>query len=154
MKTTIRAAILLLALMTGCATKTEKKIDNDIAKQPEVTSAQAAESGQVAITNSPKLSPEQKEKMLALMNRTKVEMAVIRKDEAQIKASLFKYLATGSYEDREIAAYKLKLLKMENKKMQLMFANIKETRKILGKEAQFNPDLLEFDRLNAEHNQL
>lgn len=153
MKASILAVALLLVLASGCATSADKKIEKDIAQQPEVTSAQAAESGRVAITKSPQLSPEQKEKMMALMDRTKAEMASIRKDEAQVKASLFKYLATGAFNEREIATYKSKLVKMENKKMQLMFANIKETRKILGKEVQFNPDLLEFDRLNAEHGQ-
>ena len=143
--------VLALIGLAGCTSTAEKTIAKDIAQQPESTSAQAAVSGRKAIETSDKLSVEQKQKMLSLMDQTQVEMATIRKNEAQVKASLFKYLAAGNFENREISAYRHKLKKIEDKKMDLMFSNIKETRKILGKDIMTDPDMMDFNRMSAEY---
>ena len=98
---------------------------------------------------SSNLSVPQKEKMLALIGKTQSEMTFIRQNEAQTKSSLFKYLATGNFENREISTYRSKLEKLENQKMDLMFSNLKETRKILGKTAKFDPEWMDLNRMNA-----
>lgn len=140
----------ILVFSFSCASN-KNKIDADIAKQQEVTTPQAVVSGHMAFINSNKLTPEQKEKVILLIENTRKEMVEIRKKEAQTKASLFKYLADGQFQDQEVNIYRVRLQKLENKKMDLMFANLKEVQKILGKEAKFDPELLEFDRFNVEH---
>ena len=141
--------IFALALSVGCTSFTENKIEQDIAKQPESTTREAAVSGREAIKNSSDLSPEQKAKMLLLMDKMQSEMAILRQNEAQTKSSLFKYLAEGKFENPEIWTYRSKLQKLENQKMNLMFSNLKETRKILGKGAKFDPEWMDLNRMNA-----
>ncbi len=66
------------------------------------------------------LSIPQKEKMLALLGKMQSEMTFIRQNEAQTKSSLFKYLASGNFENREISTYRSKLERLENQKMNLV----------------------------------
>ncbi len=142
---------LIFALAAGCVTtKTEKAIDQDISQQTATTPAQAEESGRDAIINSTNLTQEQKEKMLTMMDRAHAELASIRKNESQVRSSLVKYLASGQYEIREISTYRKKLQKIENKRLDLIFSNLKESRKILGKESLHNPNLIDLDRYNGE----
>lgn len=141
--------IFALAFSVGCGSLTEKKIEQDIVQQPETTTTEAVASGREAIFKSSNLSAEQKTKMLSLMNKTRSEMAVIQRNEAQAKSSLFKYLAAGKYENREISTYRSKLKKLENQKMNLMFSNLKYTREILGKGTVFDPEWIDFNLMNA-----
>lgn len=142
-------SIFALALLVGCASTIEKKVEQDIVQQPESTTREAVASGREAIMNSSYLSAQQKTKMLSLMDKTQSEMAVLRQNEAQTKSSLFKYLAAGKFEDLEISTYRSKLEKLENQKMNLMFSNLKETRKILGKGTEFDPEWMDLNLMNA-----
>ena len=112
--------IFTLALSVGCVSTITEKVEQDIAKQPESTAREAAASGRKAIMNSSNLSAEQKAKMLSMMDKIQSEMAILRQNEAQTKSSLFKYLAAGNFEEREISTYRSKLERLENQKMNLV----------------------------------
>lgn len=150
MKLLMLLPVLALGALVSCTSKTEKRVEKDIAQQNVSTTAQASDSGRQAIVNSDKLSSEQKQALLLLMGQAQAEMANFRKTEAQIKSSLFKYLASGSFEESEISTYRKKLKDLEDQKMDLMFKNVKETRKILGKEMKFDPDFLYNERFSSE----
>lgn len=145
--------VILMAGLFSCSHSTENKINNDIAKQPDVTSRQAVDAGREAIALSKNLTFEQKEKMLTLMEDTRTQVESIRQNESQVKSSLFKYIATGEFGDREIRVYRKKLIDFENQKLNVMFSSLKETRKILGKDIQLNPDIpgiLDFQGIHVD----
>lgn len=136
----------------GCSHTVEKKVKDDIAAQTETSPNQAVNSGREAIVTSNQLSIEQKEKLLDLMDQTRQKIRSIRRNESQTKASLFKYIASGKFEDLEIRVYQKKLTDLENQKMDLMFSNIQVVRKILGNQMIQHPDLmdlLDYERLST-----
>ena len=150
MKKFYLASLVSLTFFLGCASSTKKEVDKDIAEQHETTSAQSVDTGRKVIAESSRLTEDQKQKMLALMDRTQAEIASIKKEEGQIKASLFKYLAREELTESKISIYRSQLVKIDKKKMDLMFSSLEETQKILGKPGEDYPDLRELYRLNTQ----
>jgi Spy/CpxP family protein refolding chaperone len=155
LKIQVISSLSLMALLVGCATPTaaEKQVQQNVSEQKSIEStAQAAGSGRFAIHQSTKLTEDQKIRLLALMDRAELNIADIRKKEGQLKAALFQELAEGHYDRKEIAVYKSKLKKLEAEKMDLMFSNLEESRKILGptQPHDLDQEMLEFYRAGME----
>jgi hypothetical protein len=76
MGVSMKKILVLFFVLTSVACKheVEKKVDAEIAKQPEATSQEAADAGRTAILNSKNLNSIQKEKMLSLIETTRLKM--------------------------------------------------------------------------------
>lgn len=151
MKKLVMAATLLM--LVGCATTTSKKVEEDIAQQNDINTRQSMNTGLNAIVSSKNLSDAQKAELIGLMDSTRLQMHAIRRGEAQAKSAFFKYLASGELEDRRINAYRKELVSLENQKMDIMFSNLKKTRKILGDKLasdKSSPELREIYQVHAD----
>lgn len=141
----------LLTGLFGCASTAEKQVQKEVAEQKAIeTPAQAAASGRFAIRFSDKLSETQKTQFLNLMSRVQDQMTVLRTQEGQLKAALFQSLADGRYNQSEISVFKSKLKKLENKKLDIMFASLDEVRGILGKSPDPDRDFQMLDQFRSE----
>jgi hypothetical protein len=133
-------------ILIGCASSMQKQVQQEAAVQTDVHSNHdAVDSGRNAILNSTKLNQQQKDQFLQVMAHTEDEMTDIRAQEGKLKAALFQSLSQGEYNPFKISVYQSKLKKLENKKLDLMFASLKKVRHILGKDPQFNQEEYLFD---------
>jgi hypothetical protein len=140
--------VVLLAL-GACSTdsKKEREIDRGIAQEsPTLDVHESVESASKIIQNSKKLTEAQKVKMLALVQRTHVDLDALRSSGSQIKSAMFKSLAGGTFLPMDIGILKLRLRENENKKIDVVFSSLFEVREILGYDPQ--PAPLDFELHN------
>lgn len=138
--TNILTTALITVLLMGCATSAKNKADQQISQQPTaVTPAQAAADGRTAIMNSQNLTEEQRMKILSVIDTTTIKLEDIKMQQGQVLAALMNSLAKGEYVDAEMNQYKSKLQKLENKKMDIMFANFKQMKSIIGPKREADP---------------
>lgn len=140
-----------LLTMTACANTVSKKVEADIAQQNDINSYQSRNTGLNAIAQSKNLTEAQKSELMSLMDATRLQMNEIRRNEAQAKTSFFKYLAAGELDENHIKAYRKELVSLENSKMDLMFSNLKKTRKILGNKIASDKGSAELQEIYQIH---
>ncbi|PWU21957.1 MAG: hypothetical protein C5B49_01805 [Bdellovibrio sp.] len=134
-----RALILAtIPVVLACASeekKAEQRVENEQNMQIGVSSPkQAANVGRLAIERSEKLTPAQKEKFIAILNKTQTETLAIKEQEGQLKSALFQDLASAKYDDQMVRVYKSKLQDLEKKKLDLMFSSLDQVRDLLHAE--------------------
>ncbi len=140
----VRIAVLALALTAiGCATTADKNVEAKAQAQVGTeTPTHAAAAGRMAILKSSALTEEQKEKFTQIMDKAQLNTMTIREEQGQLKAALFKDLASGNFNHKEVATYKSKLQTLEKRKLDLMFKSLDEVRSVLGKN-QLDPEVME-----------
>jgi len=138
-------------MVMACANTVSKKVETDIATQNDINSRQSLNTGLNVISRSKNLTDVQKAELIDLMDKTRMKMNDIRRNEAHAKSSFFKYLADGEIDDAHIKAYRKELMNLEKQKMDLMFSNLKTTRKILGKKLASEKDLSELQEMYQIH---
>lgn len=151
MKLKLVLCLGLVSLAIGaCSTETkkEKEIDQKVSQETAVgLPGEAAANGRDAIESSKGLTAEQKEKIHAIMNKTQVEVQNLRIETNQLKATLFKSFADGTYKPADIAILKKRLTKIESKKMDAMFSSLEQVQKILGYTKDKKPSDFELHNL-------
>lgn len=140
----VRFAVLALALAaSGCATTADQNVETKAQAQVGTESpAHAAAGGRMAVLKSSGLTDVQKEKFMQIMDKAQLNTMTIREEQGQLKAALFKDLAAGNYDHKEVASYKAKLQTLEKRKLDLMFKSLDEVRALLGKN-QIDPQVME-----------
>lgn len=111
--------------------------------------AEAQVGARFDIMGSPHLTLEQKNQFMRVMNETQSQVTVIKQKEGELKAELFKSLASGQYDRKAMNRFKKNLRKLEDEKMNLMFSSLDQVKVILGDKIKDSPDL--FDQF---HNML
>ena len=126
--------ILLIGLMTACASKTEKNVNEKVAKEPGVyTSTGVVERSHQIINESASLSMKQKKELLTLHEKTRGEMAKIRFQMGKLKGLFFKTLIRFGPDHKEINILKKKMAKLHGQKLDVMLESLEEAKGILGK---------------------
>jgi hypothetical protein len=152
MKTTLKIAILnttvaSLLNLVGCAHPKHGPRDHHQppgACEPRPQNPSEAQVGaRFDIMGSPNLTIEQKNKFIQVMNETQTQVTSIKQREGDIKAHLFRSLATGKYDRKTVDSAKKQLRKLEDEKMNLMFLSLDRVREILGEKVPVTPDMIE-----------
>ena len=131
------AAVLMLGLM-GCSTvSTNQKVDDELAKQPTVTSVDQfrTEVG-AAVKPSSNLSADQKEKLAGLQRRVQTNLDRIRNDSWKLRALLVKDLVGSDYDSDKIDNIKFRIKTLEEERLTTIFGAINEANTILGRDSE------------------
>jgi Spy/CpxP family protein refolding chaperone len=143
-----RNALLLLAsgalFLAGCSSEPQKTDGVAEAKsEASVAAAIKAEApapgpdgianrGAEAFIKSTTLAPEQKQKIIKIYARVYNDARAIRAEISQAKSLIFKRLASTKYDSAEMEAIKAKVVALDRKRLDLMFAALAEVQEIVG----------------------
>ncbi len=139
-----------LATLTLSACSSSPKHETTQQEPPSArveSTSEAAQIGRFDIMTSPDLTAEQKTRFMKVMNETQTKVAIIKKEESDVKVLLFRSLAKGQYNRHEVNRYKTQLKKLEDKKMNLMFTSLDQVKDILESAQKHNPDF--FDQFRS-----
>lgn len=135
MKSTLIPLTIAVAFaLLGCATPAQKRVDKAVKQESGVSSqAELYKKGHQAILNSPGATKEQREKMLSLYSRTGQEIAAIRSEMGKLKGVLFRNLMNPKSKETDLNVIKRRLSRLNQRKLDVMFDALADSRKILGK---------------------
>jgi hypothetical protein len=136
------SALILVA--AGCASKTssekvvEKKIETTKAPGP----GDLASLGHDAFLNAPGLTEAQKIKLSQIMKDTYGEATKVKTEIGKAKLVLFETITSPDYRQKDVDVLKKKIVQLDKKRMDLMFASLDEVQKVIGR----NPETAEYLR--------
>ncbi|MEK6627868.1 MAG: hypothetical protein AABY53_04530 [Bdellovibrionota bacterium] len=126
-----------LAVLNSCTTAKKPEVDamdREIKYQtPADTPDQIMERAAYAFSNAQGLTAEQKTKLRSIYTRVYAESMQIRRDIGQSKSLLFMTLAKVDYKESEITNLKDKIVKLDMRRLDIMFKALDDVRSIVGK---------------------
>jgi hypothetical protein len=134
-------SIALIAFLgiVGCASqpsndqKSEAKLVEKIkAEAPADTPEAIADRGAQSFINAPGLTPDQKQRIMAVYVRTYNDAIQIRKDIGQSKSLLFKTIATKKIGSKEVESLRKHIVDLDHKRLEVMFKALKDVQEIVG----------------------
>lgn len=127
--------IIILMSTTACSSKKVKtEVQNEIAKEPAARSnfeLYKTEQGVLAETEN--LTPEQKQKLNKLLQRSRSETQTIDNEIMQTKSVLFKSLLNPNITRAKLNLLENQLLKLNRKKTRQTLESYREAKAIVGK---------------------
>ncbi len=134
MKKNILAALLLSLALASCANnaKVEQSIEKKIEEVP-ATTRPLNETIKEQIRTSA-LTAEQKEKLLALEEKSHAEHTAVTEEIEKAKVVLLEAVLSPKMKQSELNALKNKIRSLDKKRMENGFATIAEVRKIIAPE--------------------
>ena len=129
--------VLIPTIYTSCShTKVDREIDAKASHETATPmGAPLAAKGYDIIQSAPNLSAEQKQKLLGLHQKMAGDMTSLREEESKLKSVLFRSIIEPKFNNKEVERIKSRLISLDQKKMNMMFSALKETKKILGRAA-------------------
>lgn len=153
---TMLAAFILIFTFLSCAQQkiVEQKVDRSI-KETEVPKNESlAEVARNYITQSDKLTQDQKSKLLAIQEKFLLENQVLREEIEKSRLVLIQTVLEPKMNEKEYSLLKKKITKLENKRVGNSFKAVTEARNIIGPKKEkedrefyrkiFNSSLREF----------
>ncbi|MGZ3725926.1 MAG: hypothetical protein ACXWQQ_08995 [Pseudobdellovibrio sp.] len=127
-------ATLVLILQVGCASsELEREQRKEIrAQQPADTPQEIMERASLAFANAPGLTPDQKVKLGAIYSQVYTDATAIRREIGQAKSLLFSKLASVDYTDKEISSLKNRIVKLDQRRLDLMFKALDDVQEVVG----------------------
>ena len=135
--------IALSILAGGCASQTQKQVDQDLAKTPAIASPQELHDQTTAkINEDPRLTEDQRAKLKAVQAKFVEQAAVAREESLKLRSLLVDQLLAKSYKPREVSAIKGRIHAAEERRLEATFKAADEVSKILGhNESQVQDDI-------------
>ena len=131
------------ALMMGCANPAKKAVDEKLKEEPDYTSrSDLREHVTLEIESATNLTTEQKQKLHELGRRVQPEVARLSEESLKLRGLLISELIRSDYNDREVEVVKKRLEKIDHDRLALMFRSVDDAKKILGRKAALNENLL------------
>lgn len=126
---------LAFVAQVGCATSDlDREQRAQIkAQQPADSPEQIMERASLAFSNAPGLTPDQKAKLSGVYSRVYVESSAIRRELGQAKSLLFMTIAKIDYTDREVVNLKNRIVKLDQRRLNIMFKALEDVQKIVGR---------------------
>jgi len=120
-------------MLAGCAStkKLNEQVDNQIAS--EKVGDGSASKARDAIWNHPNLTEDQREKLLSLHKEVLLKSSQIREEAAKTKGVFFEALFSNQKNEKKLTLLKRRLIKLNQRKMELMLTSMSRARKIVGK---------------------
>jgi hypothetical protein len=128
-------AVLLMTFQVGCASSEQERDQRSQirAQQPADSPQAIMERAGFAFTNAPGLTEEQKMRLGAIYSRVYTDASVIRREMGQAKSLLFMKLASADYNSKEISSLKNRIVKLDQRRLDLMFKALDDVQKIVGR---------------------
>ena len=127
------SVLVAIGLLAGCASQTQKQVDQDLAKTPAVASPQELHEQTTAkINEDPRLTDEQRTKLKGLQAKFQEQYKTARDESLKLRSLLVDQLLAKSYKPREIAAIKGRIHAAEERRLEATFKAADEVSKILG----------------------
>lgn len=125
---------LLLVMLASCASQKAavKKVETEIRNETVVKQEDVAANARAYITNSSKLTAEQKTSLLALQEKRQSEQKNISEEINKVKMVLIKTLMEPKVNRKEVSVLKKDLRKLGKKQIETSLAAFEEARKIIS----------------------
>ena len=144
------SVVLAILLLTGCASKMDKKIDSMLAKEPDnLTTRTLASEAVTAEEEISDLSKEQKALIDDLKVNTGKQIGALKQVSIKLRSLLIKNVLSTDTDLSEQQALMNRIRSTENKRMSVMFDAVGKANNILGHNALQHRLLVErmfFDR--------
>ncbi len=150
--------VLFLLANLSCATAShekseESKVDEKISQQhPSAEPGEMAIQGALTFSDMPGITEQQKLDLLKLNKETADEAHSLGMQIRQAKMTLFQTLSTPNYKKSEVAILKKKIVKLDKKRLDVMFHTLDKVEKIIGKSDVNKEKLYEHIFLHQEQN--
>jgi hypothetical protein len=130
------AVLIFTFLAQSCA---HQKIDRQVEEKlqnsaPVQDSAQIGLDLQKSFAQNPNLSIEQRDKLAAMQRKLHSDLGEFRSQSLQVRSALAKDVSNPVYNPDEIESLKIRLRKIENKRLSAIFKAVDQTNKILGRD--------------------
>ncbi len=123
----------VVLMLSGCASKHEKKLEKEIATTPAVSSSSEVDANvKTIIENSTHLTPDQKVKLLALREEVKTEIALINQEWLKLHQVLVSEFVKEDSSKKQIRMIKRRMSKNSKKRLETIFRGMDEAERILG----------------------
>ena len=125
-----------LSLLQGCASTTQKKLDEKLSMEKEVpTQAELSKEAGQLIEKAPGLSAEQRAKLASVRDKLQREITAMRDESLKLRSILLKDVISANYDQDEVNLIKQRLESVEKKRLSTIFDSIREANAILGHQA-------------------
>lgn len=139
MKTIITKALFfsMFAFLFACGS-TEKEQDQQLSQKinqqaPANSSEEILQRAASMFANAEGLTAEQKEKLTSIYTKVYIESMQIRKDLGKSKSLLFSTLSKPDYQPSEITNLKKRIVDLDQKRLDVMFAALDDVQAVVGK---------------------
>jgi hypothetical protein len=138
-KNTIKLGLILILILASaaCTTKAAREealMNSEVkAQAPADTPEKIVGRASEAFSNVEGLKPEQKAKLSDIYVRVYTDSKSIRREIGQSKSLLFMTLAKPEYKESEITMLKKKIVALDQRRLNLMFAALDDVQKVVGK---------------------
>ena len=141
-----------LAMLCGCASAPEKKLDSKIAEEPPIQNRQALQAQNTQlIASAPGLSDDQKAKLNSLRDSIRAKTDALSEEALKLRSLLIKDLLMTKYDSREVELIEKKLRKVENDRVSAMVDGVKKANVILGHQVDPTHEPLMREILTEPH---
>ncbi len=151
---TVLIILMTLSFVVGCSSTSTQE---QIAREKEVTESMPTRSVmsqrvKSILRNSPNLNEDQRDKFLMLHSDVMSEVAIINDELRKSKVVMFNNMVADEYDAKKIRILRKSIVKLNKKKLNVMFDAMDESKKILGLEAKniyrdaFNPEAFDHFR--------
>lgn len=130
----ISVAVFTLFLNTACSS-TETNPDQKAVvcpQEPAPSPQEIIQKAALAFSKAPGLTPDEKTRLNDIYTRIYMEALEIRQEMGQAKSLLFRKLASAKYKNKEIVDLKNKIVKLDKRRLNLMFEALDEVQEVVG----------------------
>jgi hypothetical protein len=137
--------LTVFAAAIGCAHKAqEKTLDDKLATEKAIQTPDDLRSQSAKlIRNSPNLTEDERVQLDSLRTETSQELKALEQESLKLRSVLMKDIVSTTYNVTEINLLKGNIKKIENKRISITFAAIDKANRILGRNAELNPEFMD-----------
>lgn len=119
----------------------EDEVEKSVSRQPSRSfHGGVAMEGYAAIDESKKLPEERKRKLRELERRVASQTFAIQDEMSKVKGALFETLSAEKYEPAKLDLLKARLLRLNERKIDIMMKALEEAKSILSEPPSIDPD--------------
>lgn len=132
--------------LSGCATgDLEKQLDEKVAKETYVeVGTNIPSEAFVSINSNNGLSEDDKRQLTSLVSSVMMDLSKTRSEMAKLKKILFANLVSGENRSNENLLIKRRIIDLDKRRLDRMFAALHEAEKIIKNKKEIKPQSLEF----------
>lgn len=129
--------LILSAIFTAACQnrqlKQEQELSQKVSQEPRAdTPEEIAHRGAEVFVSSPKLTDDQKRKIMLIYSRVYADAVAIRKEIGQSKSLIFKMVASKKHNSPEIERLKARIVKLDQDRLQIMFKALRDVQDVVG----------------------
>lgn len=139
------AALSFMILIQGCAhTQFDRHIDDQLAQERDVkTRADLHLEGATAIQTASGLDDVQRQKLTDLRIKTVEQLDPLWERSLKLREVLVRDLISTPYDEDEVELIKVRLKKISDQRLTIMFDAVKQANLILGRQAKKNEEMID-----------